>query len=185
MARTTQLGPDKSGAKPYALLSEAMRQSGRTAIGRWAARGKQNLMQLRVTETGLVMQQLLYASEVRAMSKIDIAGAKVNAKEPELAARLIGAITSEEGFDTTKYRDDVAERIQAQLQRKIEGKQITAPDAPVAAEVAQVIALVHESALADAHHNAAPMCIALREPQRAVRHVSAFRRLEHAEQRER
>jgi DNA end-binding protein Ku len=136
------LGPDKGGAKPYALLSEAMRQSGRTAIGRWAARGKQYLVQLRVTETGLVMQQLLYANEVRAISEIEIAEAKVNPKELELAAQLIGTITSEEGFDAGKYKDEVAERIQAQIQRKIEGKEITAPEAPVAPEGAQVIDLM-------------------------------------------
>jgi DNA end-binding protein Ku len=136
------LGPDKGGAKPYALLSEAMRQSSRTAIGRWAARGKQYLVQLRVTETGLVMQQLLYANEVRAMSEVEIAGAKVSPKELELAAQLIGTITSEEGFDASKYKDEVAERIQAQIQRKIDGKEITAPEAPVAPEGAQVIDLM-------------------------------------------
>jgi DNA end-binding protein Ku len=119
-----------------------MRQSGRTAIGRWAARGKQYLVQLRVTDAGLVMQQLLYANEVRAMNEIEIPGAKVNPKELELAAQLIGTFTSEEGFDASKDEDEVAERIQAQIQRKIEGKEITAPEAPVAPEGAQVIDLM-------------------------------------------
>ena len=41
------LGPDKGGAKPYALLVESMRQTGRTAVGRYAARGKQYIVQLR------------------------------------------------------------------------------------------------------------------------------------------
>ncbi|MFO7699817.1 MAG: Ku protein, partial [Acidimicrobiia bacterium] len=34
------LGPDKGGAKPYALLSEAMKSTGRAALARYAARGK-------------------------------------------------------------------------------------------------------------------------------------------------
>ena len=41
------LGPDKGGDKPYALLAEAMRRAGRTAVARWAARGKQYIVQLR------------------------------------------------------------------------------------------------------------------------------------------
>ena len=41
------LGPDKGGAKPYALLAESMRQTRQTAVGRYAARGKQYIVQLR------------------------------------------------------------------------------------------------------------------------------------------
>src|SRR5690606_18814712 len=63
------IAPDKGGAKPYALLSEAMRQTGRCALARWAARGKQYIVQLRPVEGGLVMQQLLYADEVRPITE--------------------------------------------------------------------------------------------------------------------
>src|SRR5918993_1196759 len=69
------LAPDKGGAKPYALLTRALRESGRCALGRWAARGKQYIVMIRPVEDlveGLVMQQLLYAGEVRAMRDIDI-----------------------------------------------------------------------------------------------------------------
>jgi len=66
------LGPDKGGAKPYALLTKALRESGRCALGRWAARGKQYIVMLRPVEEGLVMQQLLYAGEVRSIRDIEI-----------------------------------------------------------------------------------------------------------------
>src|SRR3981189_946185 len=57
------LAPDKGGAKPYALLAKALRESGRCALGRWAARGKQYIVMIRpVDDDGLVMQQLLYAA---------------------------------------------------------------------------------------------------------------------------
>src|SRR5437870_7232255 len=62
------LGPDKGGAKPYALLAESMRQTGKTAVGRYAARGKQYIVQIRAVADGLVMQQLLYAPEVRSIA---------------------------------------------------------------------------------------------------------------------
>src|SRR5215468_685150 len=69
------IAPDKGGAKPYALFARALRESGRCAIGRWAARGKQYIVMIRPVEDlveGLVMQQLLHAGEVRALRDIDI-----------------------------------------------------------------------------------------------------------------
>ncbi len=110
--RAYYLAPDKGGAKPYALLSEAMRKSGRTAIGRWVARGKQHLVQLRVVEHGLVLQQLLYSEEVRDFGDIGVPSAKVNEGELKLAAQLIDSITSGKGFDAARYDDDVKERIE-------------------------------------------------------------------------
>jgi DNA end-binding protein Ku len=126
------LGPDKGGAKPYRLLAEAMRRSGRSAIGRWAARGKQYLVNIRVVDEGLVLQQLLYADEVRSIEEVEIPEAKVAPQELTLANQLIDAITAE-GFDPSKYKDEVKERIEQQIQKKIEGEQITVPDAGSAA----------------------------------------------------
>jgi DNA end-binding protein Ku len=55
------LAPDKRGAKPYHLLREAMRETGRCALAQWAWKGKQYVVQVRPEEDGLVLQQLLYA----------------------------------------------------------------------------------------------------------------------------
>src|SRR6202008_2967559 len=78
--------PDKGGNKPYALLARALRESGRCALGRWAARGKQYIVMIRPIEKdgsdGLVMQQLLYAAEVRSIQEIDIP--KTEVKDAEL-----------------------------------------------------------------------------------------------------
>src|SRR5258706_168411 len=46
------LAPDKGGAKPYALLASALRESKRCALGRWAARGKQYIVMIRPVEDG-------------------------------------------------------------------------------------------------------------------------------------
>ncbi len=122
------LGPDKGGAKPYRLLAEAMRDSGRSAIGRWAARGKQYLVNIRVVEQGLILQELLYADEVRSIDEVEIPDAKVNSKELALANQLIDSITSK-SFDPTQYKDDVKDRIEEQIQKKVAGEEITVADA--------------------------------------------------------
>ena len=126
------LGPDKGGAKPYALLAESMRQSGQTAVGRYAARGKQYIVQLRPVEGGLVMQQVLYAPEVRSIADVDIAEAPVRDAELKLAQQLIAQISSPT-FDPTKYEDDVKKRIEAAIEQKLEGQEIAvSPSVPEA-----------------------------------------------------
>ena len=123
------LAPDKGGAKPYALFVKALRESKRCALGRWAARGKQYIVMLRPVEEGLVMQQLLYAGEVRSIKDIDIPHMDVKDAELKLAKQLIDQQTSAR-FDPTQYRDEVTERIQAAVQRKVEGEEITLAEAP-------------------------------------------------------
>jgi len=126
------LGPDKGGAKPYALLARALRDSGRCAIGRWAARGKQYIVMIRPIEDlveGLVMQQLLYAGEVRALRDVDIPKTDVKPAELKLAQQLIEQQASDK-FDPSQYTDEVRARIEAAVQKKVEGQEITAAVEP-------------------------------------------------------
>ena len=123
------LAPDKGGAKPYALLTKALRESNRCAIGRWAARGKQYIVMIRPVEDGLVMQQLLYSAEVRSIKDIEIPKTEVKAAELKLAQQLIEQQATDT-FDPAAYKDDVRERIEAAVQKKVEGQEVTMPEAP-------------------------------------------------------
>jgi DNA end-binding protein Ku len=137
------LGPDKGGAKPYALLARALKESGRCALGRWAARGKQYIVLIRPMDTGLVeglvMQQLLYAAEVRSMNDVDIPKTDVKPAELKLAQQIIEQ-QSVEKFDPAAYTDEVRARIESAIQKKVEGQEITMAEAPK--EGAQVIDLM-------------------------------------------
>src|SRR6202165_773285 len=104
------LAPDKGGAKPFALLASALRESGRCALGRWAARGKQYIVMIRPVEDGLIMQQLLYAGEVRSMKDLEIPKTEVKPAELKLARQVIEQQTSKT-FDPAAYTDEVAARI--------------------------------------------------------------------------
>ena len=127
------LAPDKGGAKPYALLARALRESKRCALGRWAARGKQYIVMIRPggvgNEDGLVMQQLLYAGEVRSIKELEIPDTEVKDAELKLAQQLIEQQASEK-FDPTTYTDDVRARVEAAVQKKVEGQEITMAEAP-------------------------------------------------------
>jgi DNA end-binding protein Ku len=130
--RPYYLVPDKGGEKAYRLLNEAMKKTGRSALAKWAARGKQYLVLIRPAEKGLVMQQLLYADEVRPLSEVPIGDADLKEPELQLAVQLIEQIASDE-FHPEHYEDDVRKRYQAAIQQKIDGQEITsAPEAPKA-----------------------------------------------------
>jgi DNA end-binding protein Ku len=128
------LGPDKGGDKAYRLLSESMKGKERVAVGRWAARGKEQLVLIRpYGDAGLILHQLYYSEEVRAFDEIDT-GAKLtfSPKERELADKLIEQLSTEE-FEADKYKDSYSDRVRAVVDQKVQGQEVTvAPEAPKA-----------------------------------------------------
>jgi DNA end-binding protein Ku len=134
------VGPDKGGDRAYRLLAQAMRDSGRAALARYGARGKRYLVMIRPTaDDRLVMQQLHYADEVRSTSEIPIGDVEVREAELKLAMQLIEQISSDT-FRPESYEDDVRKRIEAAIQRKVEGSEIAI--SPVEAPGAMVIDLM-------------------------------------------
>ncbi len=135
------LAPDKRGGKPYALLTEAMRASGRCALAKWAWKSKQYVVQVRPVEDGLVLQQLLYADEVRSLKDLGIEKVDVSQGELQLALQLIEQI-SQDAYDPTQYVDEERQRILAAIDEKIAGKQVVASAHDEAPSTAQVIDLM-------------------------------------------
>jgi DNA end-binding protein Ku len=136
------LAPDKRGGKPYALLTEAMRKSGRCALAKWAWKTKQYVVQVRPIEDGLVLQQLLYADEVRSLKDLSIDKVSVSDSELQLALQLIDQI-SEDGYDPTQYVDEEKQRVLAAIDEKISsGKEVVASAHHEAPSTAQVIDLM-------------------------------------------
>jgi DNA end-binding protein Ku len=139
--RPYYLGPEKGGDKAYLLLAEAMRETGRAALARYAARGKQYLVMLRPSPDGraLILQELLYADEVRPMSEVPLPAGEVREPELKLAKQLIDQIASET-FEPTLFHDEVRERIQADIERKVQGQDIS--EGAPAPEPARIIDLM-------------------------------------------
>lgn len=119
------VGPDKGADRPYALLREAMKQTGRAAVAKYAVRGKQYLVLVRPKDDGLVMQQLRYAHEIRALEDIPLGEGDVSDDELKLAVQLVEQIASE-GFHPEQYEDEVKRRVEEAIQAKVEGQEITA-----------------------------------------------------------
>jgi DNA end-binding protein Ku len=127
--KTYYLAPDKGAGKPYTLLTEALKESKRCAVGRWAAKGKAYIVILRPIGDVLTMQQLHFASEVRPASEIDVGKADVKPGEMKLARQLIDQQQTDM-FDPTAYVDEVRGRIEAAIQKKVEGQEISLSEGP-------------------------------------------------------
>jgi DNA end-binding protein Ku len=123
------LAPDKRGARPYNLLIEAMRETNRCALAKWVWKGKQYMVQVRVGAEGLILQQLLYATEVRSMKELEIEKTDVKKPELNLALQLIEQI-AEPTYDPAAYEDEEKKRVEAAIDEKIAGKQIAVSAEP-------------------------------------------------------
>src|SRR5215471_8751935 len=114
------LGPDKGGDKAYALLADVMNRTGRAALAKYAARGKQYLVLLRPvgTDGRIVMQQLLYNDEIKPYSEVPIPHADLKDGEIKLATQLVDQISSDH-FQPEKYEDEVRKRLMDLINKKV------------------------------------------------------------------
>jgi DNA end-binding protein Ku len=122
--KTYYLSPDKGAAKPYGLLNEALKESKLSAVGRWATRGKSYIVALRPVGDVLTLQQLHFAADVRSSDEVEVPKPEVKPQELKLARQLIEQQKSGQ-FDAASFADDVRERIQAEIQKKVEGQEIS------------------------------------------------------------
>jgi DNA end-binding protein Ku len=139
LSKAYYLGPDKGGERAYRLLSRALRETGLTAVAKYAARGKQYLVLVRPEQDGLVLEQLYYADEVKSFSEVPIGDGAVKEEELALAVQLIRQSASEE-FRPEAYQDEVRQRTLEQIERKVAGEEITTR--PVEEPQTQIIDLM-------------------------------------------
>jgi DNA end-binding protein Ku len=138
---TYYLAPDKGSAKPYTLLATALRQAGQCAIGRWISRGKEHIIVIRPVDNGLAMHQLHFRAEVRELKELGIEAASVSDPELKLAKQLIDQLSAKR-FDPNEYSDEFKGRVEAAIQKKVQGKEVSISEAPAAATSGNVIDLM-------------------------------------------
>ncbi len=138
---TYYLAPDKGGAKPYTLLATALRKAQQCAVGRWISRGKEHIVVIRAMQDGLAMHQLHFKSEVRELKDLGLEAAPVSEPELKLAQQLIDHLAAKR-FDPNEYADEHRARVQAAIQKKVEGKEVSIAEGPVAAKGGNVIDLM-------------------------------------------
>lgn len=123
--KTYYLGPAGPGAhKPYALLRDAMEESGRVAIARFVLRSKEHLATVRPIGGVLGLETMYFADEIRRSEEVEDAPkeVEVSAKELALAQQLIDALTTR--WEPERYRDTYRDRVTALIEQKAEGAEV-------------------------------------------------------------
>jgi DNA end-binding protein Ku len=142
------VAPDKGegSSRAYALLRDAMEDSGRVAIGRFVLRTKPYLVAIRPVQHALALQTLHFADEVIAAK--DVEGLPVRAKasdrEVKAARQLIDSLTVD--WKPQRYKDDYREKLLDVIDRKSKGKEIVVEETrEKAPEVVDLMAALEES----------------------------------------
>ncbi len=142
------LAPAEGAAKAYALLLQAMKESGKVGIARVVIRSKEQLVAIRPQNDLLLMETLLFGDEVvppDELAELDAAGeVEAGEREVKMAEQLIESLSSD--FDPGRYRDTYRQRVLELIERKAEGHEVAvqaAPEAP--AEVPDLMAALEAS----------------------------------------
>jgi DNA end-binding protein Ku len=130
------LAPGPGGAKPYRLLLEAMRETGKVAIARVVIRSKEQLVALRPVGDALAMATMVFADEVLPADRLEeIAESndvKATKRELDIAKQLVDSLAAE--FEPGKYTDTYRAEVLSLIERKAQGEEIAVQ--PEAEEVA-------------------------------------------------
>jgi DNA end-binding protein Ku len=125
-AKSYYLEPEKTGAKPYVLLREALEQSGRVALVKVALRQREQLATLRVKDGVFVLETMLWPDEIREVDfgflddKVD-----VKPQEVQMAGALIDSLSAD--FDPSQYQDAYREALEEVIEAKVAGREVVQP----------------------------------------------------------
>ncbi|HEX6247318.1 MAG TPA: Ku protein [Nocardioidaceae bacterium] len=141
------LEPDKSAAKPYALLREAIRKADRMAVVTVSLRNRMTTAVLRVRDDVLVLQTMMWPDEIRKPDFSNLSATEDAAKPQELKMAQMLVETLAGDYDPDEYEDDYASALEALVQAKLEGGEVkrTAREEPKAGEVVDLLAALQRS----------------------------------------
>jgi DNA end-binding protein Ku len=122
------LEPAKGGERAYALLREALRDSGKVAVGSFVMRTKENLCLLKSQDNMILLLRLRFAEEIRDYSDLNIPTAKTAVKPAELkmAKALIAQLTPKK-FNVAKYKDTYDAELLKLIKLRSKGKNLPEP----------------------------------------------------------
>ena len=137
------LAPSRRGEKAYALLRETLKKAGKAGIATVVIRTKQYLAALFAQDDILVLNTLRYADELKKPASLEIAPAKVTAKELDMALRLVEDMSDEwqPGKFHDTYREDILKRVEAKIKAG-ETEEIPEPERPKERKGGEVIDLM-------------------------------------------
>jgi DNA end-binding protein Ku len=156
----------RSAVKAYALLRDALRDTGRLGVGTIVLRMREHLAAVEPTGRVLVLSMLRFAHEIRSPKELDVPpeGEGWTKKEMTLAHQLIDTLATR--WDPSQFRDTYTEVLRQVIEAKVEGKQVVLEEEPRRPRVASLMKALQASLEGGARKPAAPAARRGRAPQR-------------------
>jgi DNA end-binding protein Ku len=132
------LAPERTGVKAYKILLEALKDKGRVGLAKVSIRDKQQLATVRAKDGILVMETMYWPDEIREPEFEELDGdVELRKEEVKMAQLLIDGLTAE--FDPDAFKDSTREAIEVAAQKKVDGQEIVAPEAPEPTKVVDLL----------------------------------------------
>ncbi|WP_432477237.1 Ku protein [Nocardioides sp. GXQ0305] len=144
LEKSYYLEPENTGAKPYALLRQALLDADRMAVVTVALRQRTTIAVLRVKDDVIVLQTMMWPDEIRTPD-FSIDSGEVKDAEVKMANMLVETLAGD--FDASEFEDDYAEAVQELVKAKIEGGEIkrTPTSTKSSGEVVDLLAALQKS----------------------------------------
>lgn len=114
----------KRGEKPYALLRDTMRATGKAGIAKFVLRTKEYLAAVRVRDNALILNTMHFAEDIREVEGVPEESVAASKAELDMARQLVSAMGTE--FDATQYKNTYNEKLLSIIEKKLEGKPVAA-----------------------------------------------------------
>lgn len=138
------MSPDEAGEKAYALLFQAVRETGLVALAEVAMHRREHVMILRPGRHGLLAHTMFYADEIRSDQEHRTDTSAVNGKQLQMAKLLVESLAAP--FEPTKFKDKFREKLEQMIAAKIEGREVAKiPAARKTAEVVDILQALENS----------------------------------------
>jgi DNA end-binding protein Ku len=149
------VAPDEPGERPYALLFEALRETGFVGLAQLAMHRREHVVVVRPGRSGLIAHTMYYPDEIRSTGEFRADPSQINPRELELAKKLIGTLAAP--FEPEKFRDTFRDRLRQMIEARIQGRQV-AQERGVTRRTAEVVDIMQalEKSLNAARKPAAP-----------------------------
>ena len=173
------LAPGQGAAKPYKLLLEAMKETGRVAIARVVIRSKEQLVAIRPRDGVLTMETLLFGDEVVDPDDLGddleaVKDAKAAKKEVDMAQQLVESLSSD--FDPSKYRDEYRDTVLDMIERKAEGQEIAIQETPDEPEEVPDLMAALEASISQSKRQSKPKAKAKAKPKPKAKKKTAAKK---------
>ncbi len=145
LAKPYYLEPTKQARKAYALLREALKKTGKVAVGKFVLRNREHLIILKPENDLIVLEEMRFAYEIKKPNGLDLpAREEASDREVEIAIKLIDQLT--EPFRAEQFHDTYREELERVIEEKAQGRPHNAEEERiVATEVPDLMARLRES----------------------------------------